>query len=79
MVTAPRPFDIERHAQAEAWGLVVRVAVVASLLAAAAALTLTALVGLSPVPVVACLGLAGLLVGLRLPAAWPPRPSLLSD
>jgi hypothetical protein len=79
MVTAPRPFDIERHAQAEAWGLVVRVAVVVSLLAAATALALTTFVGLSAAPVVAALGLVGLLVGLRLPAARPPRLTLSTD
>jgi MFS superfamily sulfate permease-like transporter len=60
-----------------AWPLVVRVAAVAGLLAAALGATLYRFAGVSATPIVAATALVGLVIGLRLPAARPSRPSWL--
>jgi hypothetical protein len=60
-----------------AWPLVVRVAVVASLLAVALGATLYRFAGVSATPIVLATVLVGLVIGLRLPAARPSRPSSL--
>ena len=58
-------------AQRAAWPLVVRVAMVASLLAAALGAALYRFAGVGPTPIVAATGIIGLLVGLTLPPARP--------
>jgi len=62
-----------------AWPLVVRVALVASLLAVALGAALYRFAGVSATPIVAVTAVVGLLIGLRLPAARPSwlraRPS----
>jgi hypothetical protein len=60
-----------------AWPLVVRVAVVASLLATALGAALYRFAGVSATPIVLATALVGLVIGLRLPAARPSRPSWL--
>jgi hypothetical protein len=60
-----------------AWPLVVRVAMVASLLAAALGAALYRFAGVSGTPIVLGTALVGLAIGLRLPAARPARPSWL--
>jgi hypothetical protein len=60
-----------------AWPLVVRVAVVASLLAVALGATLYRFAGVSATPIVLATVVVGLVIGLRLPAARPSRPSSL--
>jgi hypothetical protein len=62
------PVDDAVH---EAWGLVMRVAVVVSLLAAAAGAALYRFAGASPVALVVATAVIGLAVGWRLPAAHP--------
>jgi len=54
-----------------AWPLVVRVAMVASLLAAALGAALYRFAGVSATPILAATALVGLVIGLRLPAARP--------
>jgi hypothetical protein len=56
-----------------AWPLVVRVAAAASLLAAAMGAALYRFVGVSPTPILLATVVAGLGIGLRLPAARPVR------
>jgi len=60
-----------------AWPLVFRVAVVASLLAVALGATLYRFAGVSATPIVLATVVVGLVIGLRLPAARPSRPSSL--
>jgi hypothetical protein len=60
-----------------AWPLVVRVAMVASALAAALGAALYRFAGVSPTPIVLATALLGLFIGLRLPAARPSPPSWL--
>jgi hypothetical protein len=62
------PIDDDVH---DAWPLVVRVAVVVSLLAAAAGGTLYRFAGVSPVALVVATAVFGLAVGWRLPAVHP--------
>jgi predicted membrane-bound spermidine synthase len=63
-----------------AWPLVVRVALVTSLLAAALGAALYRFAGVSATPIVLATAVVGLLIGVRLPAArpsWPRRsPSM---
>lgn len=56
-----------------AWSLVVRVAMVGSLLAAALGAALYRFAGVSPTPIVVATAVVGLAVGLSLPPARP-RP-----
>jgi predicted membrane-bound spermidine synthase len=60
-------------AQRAAWPLVVRVAMVGSLLAAALGAALYRFAGMSATPIVTATAAIGLLVGLTLP---PARPQL---
>lgn len=71
VTTGTAPFDVAPHDRVEAWHLAVRVALAASGIAAALAVTLVQLAGLPATPVVGALATAGLVIGLHLPAAWP--------
>ena len=59
-------------ARSAAWALVVRVAMVGSLLAAAVGAALYRFAGVAPTPIVLATAAIGLAVGLSLPAARPP-------
>jgi hypothetical protein len=58
-------------ARPAAWTLVVRVAMVGSLLAAALGAALYRFAGIAPTPIVAATAVIGLAVGLALPPARP--------
>jgi hypothetical protein len=66
----------DEAAQRAAWSLVVRVAMVGSLLAAALGAALYRFANVSPVPIVVAVAAIGLVVGFRLPPARPPLPRL---
>ena len=63
-------------ARQAAWTLVVRVAMVGSLLAAAVGAALYRFVGIAPAPIVLATALIGLAVGLTLPPARPHSAAL---
>ena len=65
---------MRNEARHRAWPLAVRVAMVASVLAAALGAALYRFAGVSATPIVVGTAAVGLAIGLRLPAARPSWP-----
>jgi len=65
--------------QRAAWPLVVRVAMIGSLLAAALGAALYRFAGVSPMPIVMATAVIGLAVGLSLPPARPQMRRIQID